>query len=192
MYIGSKILKSIHTWFNLNCSSTLGVWHWVDYTPATQVRRRLRASGRRELIEAYLKWNIDNLSDSSCSTIIPGSVTKTYLYNFDPLEPHLYIVKLGFTGVYIIFLISAQKHRLWVSLEPPRRGGSNEYPQSMFWAEIRKKLEFLSVKFQFLVVKFSIFLNRRVFVMVVYISVLRGRWTRPGIFLKWRGLIGRN
>ena len=24
------------------------------------------------------------------------------------------------------------------SLEPPRRGGSNEYPQSMFWAEIRK------------------------------------------------------
>ena len=33
---------------------------------------------------------------------------------FDPLKPHFYIVKLGFTGVYIIFLISAQKHRLWV------------------------------------------------------------------------------
>ena len=41
-------------------------------------------------------------------------ITKTYLYNFDPLEPHFYIVKLGFTGVYIIFLVSAQKHRLWV------------------------------------------------------------------------------
>ena len=41
-------------------------------------------------------------------------ITKTCLYNFDPLKPHLYIVKLGFTGVYIIFLISAQKHRLWV------------------------------------------------------------------------------
>ena len=60
------------------------------------------------------------------------SITKTYLYNFDPLNPHFYIVKLGFTGVYVIFLISAQKHRLWYSLEPPRRGGSNEYPQSMF------------------------------------------------------------
>ena len=59
-------------------------------------------------------------------------ITKTYLYNFDPLKPHFYIVKLGFTGVYIIFPISAQKHRLWSSLEPPRRGGSNEYPQSMF------------------------------------------------------------
>ena len=40
-------------------------------------------------------------------------IRKTYLYNFDPLKPHFYIVKLGFTGVYIIFLISAQKHRLW-------------------------------------------------------------------------------
>ena len=58
-------------------------------------------------------------------------ITRTYLYNFDPLKPHFYIVKLGFTGVYIIFLISAQKH-IGYSLEPPRRGGSNEYPQSMF------------------------------------------------------------
>ena len=41
-------------------------------------------------------------------------ITKTRLYNIDPLKPHIYIVKLGFTGVYIIFLISAQKHRLWV------------------------------------------------------------------------------
>ena len=43
-----------------------------------------------------------------------SDITKICLYNFDPLKPHFYIVKLGFTGVYIIFLISAQKHRLWV------------------------------------------------------------------------------
>ena len=59
-------------------------------------------------------------------------ITKTYLCNFEPIKPNFYIVKLGLTGVYIIFLISAQKHILWVSLEPPRRCGSNEYPQSMF------------------------------------------------------------
>ena len=59
-------------------------------------------------------------------------ITKTYLYNFDPLKPHFYIVKLGFTGVYIIYLISAQNINCGYSLEPPRRGGSNEYPQSMF------------------------------------------------------------
>ena len=58
-------------------------------------------------------------------------ITKTCLYNFDPLKPHFYIVKLGFTGVYIIFLISAQNIDCGYSLKPPHRGGSNEYPQSM-------------------------------------------------------------
>ena len=37
-----------------------------------------------------------------------------------------------------IFHTSAQNIDCGYSLEPPRRGGSNEYPQSMFWAEIRK------------------------------------------------------
>ena len=54
-------------------------------------------------------------------------ITKTYLYNFDPLKPHFYIVKLGLKGVYIIFFIFAQKIDCGYSLEPPRRGGSNEY-----------------------------------------------------------------
>ena len=45
---------------------------------------------------------------------INNHITKTYLYNFDPLKPNFYIVKLGCTGVYIIFLIASQKHRLWV------------------------------------------------------------------------------
>ena len=81
-------------------------------------------------------------------------ITKTCLYNFDPLKPHFYIVKLGFKGVYIIFLISAQKHRLWVLI----RGSSNEYPQSMFWAETWKISEFFIWKFSFFDGKiFSIF-----------------------------------
>ena len=49
-------------------------------------------------------------------------ITKTCLYKFDPLKPHFYIVKLGFTGVYIIFLISARNIDCGYSLEPPRRG----------------------------------------------------------------------
>ena len=60
------------------------------------------------------------------------AITKTRLYNFDPLIPHLYVEKLGFTGVYIIFLIFAKIIDCGYSLEPPRRGGSNEYLQSMF------------------------------------------------------------
>ena len=74
------------------------------------------------------------------------SITKARLYNVDPLKPHFYIVKLGFTGVYIIFLISAQNIDCGYSLEPPRRGGSNEYPQSMFWAEIWKNIRVFYVK----------------------------------------------
>ena len=35
-----------------------------------------------------------------------------------------------------IFHISAQNIDCGYLLEPPRRGGSNECPQSMFWAEI--------------------------------------------------------
>ena len=76
-------------------------------------------------------------------------ITKTCLYSFDPFKPHFYIVKLGFTGVFIIFLISAQNIDCGYSLEPPRRGGSNEYSQSMFWAESWKISEFFIWKFSF-------------------------------------------
>ena len=70
-------------------------------------------------------------------------ITKTRLYNFDPIKHHFYIVKLGFTGVYIIFLISAQNIDCGYSLEPPRQGGSNEYPQSMFLSRNIKKYQSL-------------------------------------------------
>ena len=66
---------------------------------------------------------------------------KTCQYNFDPLKPHFYIVKLGFTGVYIIFLIPAQNIDCGYSLELPHRGGSNEYPQSMFLNRNMKNLK---------------------------------------------------
>ena len=43
--------------------------------------------------------------------IICNRITKTRLYNFNPLKPHFYMEKLGFTWVFIIVLIAAQKHR---------------------------------------------------------------------------------
>ena len=90
-------------------------------------------------------------------------IIKTFLYNFEPLKTHFYIVKLEFTGVCIIFLFSAENIDCGYSLEPPHRGGSNEYPKFMF--EQKKYQSFLSGNFQFLEVKFSIYLNRRIFVM---------------------------
>ena len=60
------------------------------------------------------------------------SITKTCPCNIYPLEPHFYIEKLGFKGVYLFFLFLLQNIDCGYSLEPPRRGGSNVYPQSMF------------------------------------------------------------
>ena len=59
-------------------------------------------------------------------------IRKTSPCNIYPLKPHFYIVKLGYVGVYLFFLFLLQNIDCGYSLEPPRRGGSNVYPQSMF------------------------------------------------------------
>ena len=100
-----------------------------------QVDRNLRRAHMSEGTFSYVVANIFILYNfiKHCSRfLLIQLITKTRLYNFDPLEPHCYIVKLVFTGVYIILLISAQNIDCVYSLEAPRRGGSNEYPQSMF------------------------------------------------------------
>ena len=40
--------------------------------------------------------------------------------------------------MFDIFLIFAQNIDRGYTLEPPRQGGSNEYPQTMFWSKINK------------------------------------------------------
>ena len=73
-------------------------------------------------------------------------ITITCLYNFDPLNPILY----SKTWVYIIFLLSAQNMNCGYSLEPSRRGGSNEYPQFMFLNRNMKKSHFFFFFFFFI------------------------------------------
>ena len=63
---------------------------------------------------------------------LPIHIRKTCPCNVYPLEPHFYIVKLGYAGVYLFFLFLLQNIDCGYLLEPPRRGGSNVYPQSMF------------------------------------------------------------
>ena len=95
-------------------------------------------------------------------------ITKTRLYNFDPLKPHFYTVKLGFTGVYNIFLISAQNIDCGYSLEPPRGEAVLTSTHNLcFEQKYEKYQSFLSFIFifSFLRVKFSIYLNRCVLVM---------------------------
>ena len=76
-------------------------------------------------------------------------IMKTCLYNFDPLKTHFNIIKLGFTGYTLFFLILLENIDCGYSLELPCQGSSNEYPQSVFWAEIWKISEFFIWKFSF-------------------------------------------
>ena len=68
------------------------------------------------------------------------SITKTCPCNVYPLEPHFYMAKLGYAGVYIFFLFLLKNIDCgyMYSLEPPRRGGSNVYQKSIFLAKIRE------------------------------------------------------
>ena len=49
------------------------------------------------------------------------TITKTSPCNEDPLTPHFYIGKPGFTGLYIFFLFLLQNIDCGYSLEPPRK-----------------------------------------------------------------------
>ena len=125
--------------------------------------RRLRASACRcrVSVKAVIKMAVVTLWGESKTQCY---ITKTCLYNFVPLKPHFYIVKFGFTGVYIIFLISAQKHRLWVLVRTASAvlTSTTIYVLSRNLKNIRI---FLCESFHFLVVKCSVYLNRHVFLM---------------------------
>ena len=51
---------------------------------------------------------------SSCGVVTDWDIMQTCPCIVHLLTPHFYIVELGFTGVYIIFLILALKQRLLV------------------------------------------------------------------------------
>ena len=58
---------------------------------------------------------------------------KTCPYNFGRLKPHFYIVKTEvYRGMHYFSYFCAKNIGCGYSLEPHRRGGFNEYPQSMF------------------------------------------------------------
>ena len=64
---------------------------------------------------------------------VESSRKHAYIIFIPPLKPRIYIVKLGgIQGYTLLFLFLLKSIDCGYSLEPPRRGGSNKYPQSMF------------------------------------------------------------
>ena len=75
-----------------------------------------------------------------------------YAYQmWTPLKPHLCSKSVVYRAIHYFFLFLPINIDCGHSLEPPRWGGSNEYPQSMFWAEMWKISEI------FFIWKFSLF-----------------------------------
>ena len=83
----------------------------------------------------HVNYNWDNVFFFQLKAI---SITNTrlfkYIENFTSKKQ-----KFSDKKILIFFQISAQNIDCGCSLEPPRRGGSYEYPQSMFLSRNKKK-----------------------------------------------------
>ena len=88
----------------------------------------------------------------SCPNIL-RYITKTRLFKYRNF--HLQKLKIFRYKNYDIFHMSAQNIDCWYSLEPPRRGGSNEYQQSMFLSR-NKKLIYTPVNPSFTIWKWGL------------------------------------
>ena len=73
--------------------------------------------------------------------------SNTYILKISPPKTESFQIK-----VLIFIHISVQNIDCWYSLEPPRRGGSNEYSQSMFLS-LNKKNNVYPCKSQFYYIK---------------------------------------
>ena len=74
------------------------------------------------------------------------------------------------------FSYFCSKHRLWYTLETPRRGGSNEYPQSMLWIKNTEEKYVYPCEPQFYYIKWgssAYTLHGHVFLMHVEIEISR-------------------
>ena len=105
----------------------------VDLNHVDPMNTVLRTTASAHACQGILELMVFvNVSTCRRCRMFAHDIRKTCPCNVYPLEPHFYIVKLGYAGVYLFFLFLPQNIDCGYSLEPPRRGGSNLYPQSMF------------------------------------------------------------
>ena len=104
------------------------------------------------------------------------------------LKPHFYIVKVGYAEVHLFFLFLLHNIDCVYSLELPRIGRSNVYPQSMFWSKNKKNIKIFLLKiFNFYNLGKMCILQGLIFVMTYkphcetdfFLSIFSGFLTRP-------------
>ena len=72
-------------------------------------------------------------------------IRKTCPCNVYPLEPHFYIAKLGYAGVYLFFLFLLKNIDCGYSLKPPRRAGST-CTHNLFFEQNKKNINNFPLK----------------------------------------------
>ena len=143
----------------------MGAWLTAPYTtPGTT------------LLLMFNKRFLKHLADliPQVTTIFWWSSQKHTYIILTPVNPIYIIVNWGLQGYTFFFLFSAQKHRLWVLVRTalvrrfkwvPTKAVQTSTHNLCFEQKYKKISEYFIWKFSFLVVKFSVYLNRRVFVM---------------------------
>ena len=109
-----KIIHSINIHFKLhNWATTILNYteEAIKFPKSKQLEKHDPTPYKKTHHNSYLPLLSKTVRKQSNMLTQIAAIMKTYLYNFDPLKPHFYIVKLGFTRVYSVFHISAQKHR---------------------------------------------------------------------------------
>ena len=81
----------------------------------------------------YANWHIKHNADQSILKSLQKHAYSNISKNLQPQKE-----KKSDKKFWYFFHISAQNKDCWYSLEPPRRGGSNEYQQSMFLSRNKK------------------------------------------------------
>ena len=107
-----------------------------------------------------------------------------------PLNPTFIQQNKGLKGYTLFFLFLFKNIDFGYSLEPPRPGSSNKYPQYMFWAEIWKNIRVFYLKifsvwrWNFLYVWIDVFLYARLKNGTYYVTGYGVRLSvRPYTFL---------
>ena len=74
---------------------------------------------------------------------------------------------MGLLGYTLFFLFLLKNTDCGYSLELPRQGGSNEYDNLCLEQKYEEYQFFLSENFHMMMIKFSVYLNRLVFVVTI-------------------------
>ena len=111
-------------------------------------------------------------------------ITKTCVYNFDALKPHFYIVKRVYRGIHYFSYFCPKTLIVGTRYNRFAEAVLTNTHNLCFEQKYEKYQNCFIWKFSFLVVKFSIYLNRHVFVM--YGQTLKVL-IRPSGFAGWAG-----